>query len=188
MAKGKVGKAFKNFFSSLWEDFKHLFTEHFFRLIGFVIMFIVPVIVLLTTYVEKVEGATKYSIPFGVILPLGILLLVYWGKLRRYLSVKVSQMKTENNIEKGKHAGAIIICDIFSTLMTITPFVICYVVLKELEKYLNNVSDIFVFLIICESVGGLFIIIDTIKNVIDFSDEEVKELEEEVLDTTEENN
>lgn len=176
----KLKIALRQFFSSLWEDFANLVKKHFFRLLGFISMFVVPVIVLLTTYVEKVEGKTKWVIPFAVIIPLAILLLIYWGKLRRYLSTKINAMKIENHIEKGKHAGAIIVCDTIQCLMTILPFALVYILIKELEKYTAQLSNIFLFMIVCESVGSLFVIIDTIRNVIDYSEEELKELEEEI--------
>lgn len=161
----KVGSFFKQFLSSLWEDFVALLKTRFFRLLGFIVMYILPIVVLLTTYVKKVDNSTKYTVPFAIVLPIVILLLMYWGKLRRFISYKVGQMKTENNIQKGKHAAAIIICDIFQVLMTILPFVLCYIVIGELQKFGTQSKEIFLFLIVCESVGGFLVIVDTIKNV-----------------------
>lgn len=158
--------AIKQFFSSLWEDFVALIKNHFLRLIGFAISFIVPIAVLLGEYVEKVEGKTKWVIPFAVILPLVILLIIYWCKIRRYLAIKVQALKTENNLEKGKHAGLIIICDFIGECMKILPFVLLYILISELQKYTVQFSDILLFMIICESVGAIFILLDTCKNVV----------------------
>lgn len=94
-------------------------------------------------------------------------------------------MKTENSIEKGKHAGAIILCDMIKALFTVLPFVLFYILIIGLEKYVDRLSDIFLFMIVCESVGGLFTIFDTIHNVVDFEEEEIKQLEDEVLEKQE---
>ena len=131
------------------------------------------------------EIKEKFVVPFAVILPIAILVLIYWTKLKSYLSAKVIMMKTENNIEKGKHAGAIIICDTIKVLFTIIPFALFYVLIVGLEKYVDRLSDIFLFMILCEALGGILAIFDTINNVIDFNDAEVKELENEVLESNE---
>lgn len=176
----KLKLALKSFFQSLGEDIKNLFKHHLWRVFGFLIMFIVPIATLLTTYVSKTDGVTKWSIPLFVIVPLVLLILIYWGKLRRYFAIKVSTMKAENNIEKGKHAGAIIVCEFLQVVMTVLPFLVCYLLIAALEKEIERVSDIILFMIVCESVGGLFLVFDTIRNVIDYSEEELKELEDEI--------
>lgn len=161
----------KQFFSSIWEDFVSSLKKHYLRLLGFVVMFIVPVATLLGYYVRKVEDVTKYSIPFAVVLPLAILLIIYWGKARRFMAIKVNAMKVENSIQKGKHAGLLILCEMIQAIMTVVPFVLVYLLVKGIQQATGNVLDIFAFMIACESVGGFLCIIDTTKNVIDYEEE-----------------
>lgn len=168
----KVGKAFKGFFSSLWEDFVALIKHHWLRFVGFLCCFVVPIIVLLAFYCTKVENATKYSIPFAVIIPLVILIAIWWGKAKTYFKVKIEAMRVQNSMEAGKHAGLIIIYDIIKAIMTVLPFLLCYIMVNEIQKYFAEVSKIFLFITICEAVGGLFMILDTISNVVDYSDKE----------------
>lgn len=173
----RVGTAFKQFFSSIWEDFVNLIKKHWLRFIGFICCFVVPIITLLAFYVRKVENATKYSIPFAVILPLVILIIIWWGKAKTYFKVKIEAMRVQNSIEAGKHAGILIIYDTIKALMTVLPFALCYVMVNEIQKYFAEVSKIFLFITICEAVGGLFFILDTINNVVDYPAEENKESE-----------
>lgn len=167
----KLKKGFSQFFSSLWEDFVGLLKKHLLRLIGLVIGFIVPVATLLAFYVKKVDNATKYSIPFAVVIPLVILILLYWGKGKTFFNNKIHEMKIQNSIDKGKHAGAIIIFDTLKALMTVMPFALGYLLIEQLQKYYAQVSDIFLFITICEAVCGVFCVFDTIKNSIDFEEE-----------------
>lgn len=173
----KLKKGVKKFFSSIWEDFVALLKKHWLRLIGYIICFPVPIIVLLTLYVSKVENATKFVVPFVIIIPLTILVFIYWGKAKSYFKAKFIEMKVQNSIEAGKHAGIIIVFEIVNVFMTVLPFLLCYWFISELQKYYAEVSNIFLFIVICESIGGLFIVLDTIKNVLTF--EEIKEQEKE---------
>lgn len=187
MAKSKFKLGFKAFFKSLWADFVGLCKKHLWRLAGFVVSFIVPIVWLIVNYCTSIPDGekTKFTIPFAVILPLAILTIVYWVKLKDYMQNKVVMMRTENNIEKGKHAGMLILCDMVKAVFTVVPFLLVYIIIRELEKYVQQLSDIFLFMIICESVGALFVIFDTIHNVIDFDSEEIKELAEEVIEKKE---
>lgn len=169
----KVGTALKQFFVSLGEDFKNLFTKHFWKFIGYVIMFIVPIVVLVCDYIKATPAKSAgWTIPVFVIIPLVILLLVYWCKAKRHFAIKLSQMKTENEVQKGKHAGAIIVFTTIEMLSTVLPFAICYILFKGLAGVIKNVEDIFLFITICEAVGGLFVIIDATKNCIDYAETE----------------
>lgn len=171
----KVKIAFKQFFSSLWEDFVGLLKKHYLKFIGLIICFIVPVAMLLGFYVKKVDNATKYTIPFAVVIPLVLLLFIYWGKARSFMKTKINAMRVQNSIEAGKHAGAIILYDTFKALMTVLPFALGYLIVNEIQKYYAQVSDIFLFITICEAVGGFFCILDTIHNTIDYNEEESNE-------------
>lgn len=81
-------------------------------------------------------------------------------------------MRVQNSMEAGKHAGLIIIYDTIKAIMTVLPFLLCYIMVNEIQKYFAEVSKIFLFITICEAVGGLFMILDTISNVVDYSDKE----------------
>lgn len=165
----KLKNGFKNFFKSLWDDFVNFVKHHWLRFIGFLCCFIIPFVTLLAVYVRKVENATKYTIPFAVILPLFILIVLWYSKAKSYFKEKLSAMKIQNSIEAGKHAGLIIVFETIKALMTILPFALCYIIVNELQKYYMEVSKIFLFLTICEAVGGFFCILDTIINVSDFN-------------------
>lgn len=167
----KIGRAFSAFFASLWDDLATAFKKHWLKLLGYVAMFVVPVVYLFTEYLYK--APERWTLPTFAWLPYIVFALVYWFKLRSYLAVKVSAMQTENNIQKGKHAGAIIILRTLQMAMTVTPFLLCYFVFDELSRVAIQVRDVFFFLTICESVGALLIILDTIANVIDYSETEV---------------
>ena len=163
-----IGRAFKGFFVSLWDDFKENLKHHYLKLLGFVASFIVPVAYLTATYVEK--KPEHWALPIFVWIPLIVFIFVYWAKLRTYLGVKVATMQVQNDLEKGKHAGAIIICKTIQVAMTVAPFLLFYYVFGELSRVAIQLQNIFLFLTVCEAVGGLLIILDTIANVIDYTD------------------
>ena len=164
-----IGRAFSAFFVSLWDDFVTALRKHWLKLLGYVAMFIVPVVYLFTVYLYK--APERWTLPTFAWLPYIVFALVYWFKLRSYLAVKVSAMETENNIQKGKHAGAIIILKTLQMAMTVTPFLLLYFLFDELSRVAIQVRDVFFFLTICESVGGLLVVMDTIANVIDYSED-----------------
>lgn len=165
----KIGKAFSAFFSSLWEDIISGFKKHWLGMIGRIVMFIVPLVYVLASYLTKVPD--KWTLPTFAWIPLFIFLLTYWGKLRSYLAIKVSQMEVENNIQKGKHAGAIIIIKTIQILATILPFFLGYRIFAAIEAEAMSTKNIFLFITICEAAGGFLVICDTIANVIDYSEE-----------------
>lgn len=166
------------FFNSLKEDFINFIKQHWLRFIGYLCMFVVPLVVLLSVYVQKVENATKYTVPFAIILPIAMLLFAFFGKIKSAFNEKLGSMKTQNAIEEGKHAALIIIFETVKVLMTILPFALCYIFVNELQKYFAQVSKIFLFVTICEAVGGLFIILDTIKNATKTESSEEKKSDE----------
>lgn len=165
----KIGRAFKAFFSSLWEDIKEAFKKHWIGLIGRVIMFIVPLVYIVAAYIHRTPS--KWALPTFAWIPLFVFLIVYWGKLRNYLALKVSAMQTENNLQKGKHAGAIIIIKTLQVVSTILPFFLGYRIFAAIEAEAMTAKNIFLFITICEAAGGFLIMIDTIANVIDYSEE-----------------
>lgn len=156
---------FKQLFASIGEDIKELFKKHWLKLVGLIICFFVPVGVLLTFYVQKVDNGTKYTIPFAVMIPLIVLLLVYWFKAKVFFAQKLQAMKVQNSLQAGKHAGLIVLFELIRSLMTILPFALCYLLINELQKFYANVSSIFLFIMICETIGLFFCLLDTIKNV-----------------------
>lgn len=165
-----IGRAFKGFFISLLDDLKNNFKHHWLKMLGFIVSFGVPVVYLVTTYLEK--KPESWAFPVFVWIPVIAFIIVYWAKLRTYLAVKVSAMQIQNDLEKGKHAGAIIICKTIQVAMTVAPFVLLYYVFDSLAKLSIQIQNIFLFLTICEAVGGLLVILDTIANVIDYSDKQ----------------
>ena len=163
-----IGRAFKGFFVSLVEDIKNNLQKHWLKFVGYAISFLLPVVFLTTTYLEK--KPESWALPTFVWIPVIVFIFVYWFKLRGYLAIKVSAMQVQNDLEKGKHAGAIIICKTIQVAMTVAPFLLFYYIFGELSRIAIEIQHIFLLLTICEAVGGLFIIIDTIANVIDYSD------------------
>lgn len=163
-----IGKAFKGFFVSLWNDFKESLKHHYLKLLGYISSFVVPVTYLIVAYVEK--KPESWAIPIFVWIPVIVFIFVYWFKLRTYLAVKVAAMQVQNDLEKGKHAGAIIVCKTIQVMMTVAPFLLFYFIFGELSKVAIQLQNIFLFLTVCEAVGGLLIILDTIVNVIDYTD------------------
>lgn len=153
----------KRFFKSLGKDIGDSFKKHWLALIGYIISIILPLIIIISQYLTKEPN--KWSLPCFVWIPLAVLLIVYWFKLRTFLAVKVNDMKRENRLEKGKYAGFIILCKVLQLLMTIAPFVLCYFIFKELTSISVKIENIFLLLTICESAGGLFILVDTIRNL-----------------------
>ena len=103
-----IGRAFKGFFVSLWNDFKESLKHHYLKLLGYIASFVVPVTYLIVAYVEK--KPESWAIPIFVWITVIVFIFVYWFKLRTYLAVKVAAMQVQNDLEKGKHAGAIIVC------------------------------------------------------------------------------
>lgn len=165
----KIGKAFRSFFASLWEDLKGSFKKHWLGLIGKTIMFAVPLAYIVFTYIQRTPS--KWALPAFAWIPLFVFLIVYWGKLRNYLAIKVSAMRVENNIDKGKRAGAIIIIKTLQVVSTILPFFLCYRIFAAIEAEAMSAKNIFLFITICEAAGGLMVLIDTVANVIDYSEE-----------------
>lgn len=165
----KIGKAFKAFFVSLWDDLKESFKKHWVGLLGRIQMFVVPLVYIVVIYLHRTPS--KWALPTFAWIPLFVFLLVYWGKLRTYLAIKVSAMQVENNIQKGKHAGAIIIVRALQVVSTILPFFLCYRIFAAIEAEAMSVKNVFFFIMICEAVGGFLLLIDTVANVIDYSGE-----------------
>lgn len=165
-----IWKAIKGFFVSLKDDFVESLKKHWLKLLGYCVSLIFPAIYLIVTYAEK--KPESWALPVFVWLPVIIFVIVYWFKLRTYLAIKCETMQVENNIQKGKHAGALIICKTIQMAMTVIPFLICYYIFKSLAEVDVKIENIFLLLVITESVGGVLIVIDTIKNVVDYSDKE----------------
>ena len=164
--KNPIITAFKAFFGSLGEDLKDLFKKHYLKLIGYIITYIVPLAYIIVMYLSK--KPEKWTLPVFCWIPLIVLVIVYWSKIKSYLAIKVSKMETENSLQKGKHAGAIIICKTIQVIFTVVPFVICYFVFKAIRESIGNTEELFLFIAITMAIGGLFIILDTIKNVVDY--------------------
>lgn len=162
-----IGRAFKSFFISFKKDLKENLNHHKLKLLGYVICFFVPLVYLVTTYIERKPEA--WGFPTFVWIPVIMFLIVYWLKIRSYVAIKVEAMKVENNLEKGKHAAAIIVCKTIQVVMTVIPFLLLYYVFDSFSKMSIQIQNIFLFLTVCEAVGGLFIVIDTVVNVVDYS-------------------
>lgn len=156
-------KKINSFFKSIGDDIKNGFKKHILKIIGYLIMFIVPIVILFTMYLEK--KPEHWQLPVFVCIPLIVLVLVYYFKLRTHFAVKIERMTIENSQEQGKHAGLIIIAKILEILMAIIPFIACYILFNEISKTAIQIKNIFLMIAICEAVGGLFVIFDTIKNI-----------------------
>lgn len=165
-----IGRAFKSFFVSLKDDIVEMFKKHWLKIIGYIISVLFPAIYLIVTYIER--KPESWALPTFVWLPVIVFVCVYWFKLRTYLAIKCETMTVENNIQKGKHAGAIIILKTLQCAMVVVPFLLCYYIFKSLADLSIKIENIFLLLTICEAVGGLFIILDTIKNVVDYSEKD----------------
>ena len=159
----KLGHSIGLFFSSLWNDFTNNLKHHWMKLLGYVVMVVTPIVYVIATYLYKKPEA--WALPVFVWLPIIVLVLVYWCKARTYLAVKVHSMKVENNLEAGKHAGAIIIITTLQMIMTVAPFVIGYFALQGLEKAMISIKDVFFTLAMIEGSGSIFVVFDTIINV-----------------------
>lgn len=169
MAKqSKFKNGAKSFFGSIWDDFKSLFTKHWLRLIGYTISFVIPLVFLIATYIK--QKPQSWTLPIFAWLPIILLLIVYWAKLRGFLLKRIGQMEIENSLQKGKHSGALILASIMQVVMTTAPFILCYYVFDALEKAMMSVKDLFMMLAILEAVGGIFIILDVAINSLDLSD------------------
>lgn len=168
--KGKAAIAFSAFFKSLGEDIANSFKRHWLGLIGKFSMFVVPLIYILAEYLTR--APSKWALPIFAWIPLIVLLLVYWGKMKSWLAIKVNAMETQNSIQRGKHAGAIILCKILQVACTALPFFLGYVAFAELEAHAVSVKSIFLFVFACEAVGGVFVVLDAIANVVDYSEGE----------------
>lgn len=164
-----IGKAFKGFFVSLWDDFVFALKHHWCGLLGRVIMILVPLVFTVSMYIQRVPS--KWALPTFAWIPLFVFAVVYWSKLRTYLAIKVSAMQVENSIQKGKHAGAIIVCKALQVVMTVFPFFMCYRIFAAIEAEAMSVKDVFLFITVCEAVGGFLVLIDSVMNVIDYSEE-----------------
>lgn len=168
MAKKKITESnqpnfFKAFFISLGEDIKNLFVKRWLKLIGLIIMYIVPVVFLLIAYTEKKPshwGVSLVAIPIIVVI-----ILVYWGSFRSWLASKITKIEIENTMVAGKHIAFILLAKTLQIIMVILPFIIGYVVFKALEDFSVQVSNIFLFVALCEGLGGVFTLGDTILNV-----------------------
>lgn len=164
-----LGKALKEFFISLKNDIIESFKKHWLKVIGLIISIVFPAVYLMVTYIEK--KPESWAIPAFVWLPVLVFIFVYWFKLRTYLAIKCESMTRENIAEKGKHAGAIIVLKTLQVAMVITPFVICYFIFKSFADLSIKIENIFLLLTICEAVGGVFIIVDTVVNVVKIEEE-----------------
>lgn len=167
-----LGKAFKGFFVSLWEDFVDALKHHWIGLLGRVVMILVPLVFTVSMYIHRVPS--KWALPTFAWIPLFVFTVVYWSKLRTYLAIKISAMQVENNIQKGKHAGAIIVAKTLQIGMTVFPFFMCYRIFAAIEAEAMSVKNVFFFITMCEAIGGLLVLIDTVANVIDYSEGENK--------------
>lgn len=185
----RKSNVFIAFFKSIWQDIKDLFKNHIFKVIGFVISYIAPVVYIVVAYMEK--KPENWSIPIFVWIPAFVLLFVYWSKLRGFLAIRVAKMETENALEKGKHAGAIIICKFIEVCCTVLPFFLGYYIFKTLREMIGKTENLFLYLGITIAVGGLFMLFDTIKNVIAFDEEVIEEgleNEQNQIETQNQNN
>lgn len=167
--KNKFTKGVKTFFKSLGEDILSLFTKHWLKLVGYTISFIIPLASMIGFYLKK--KPESWSMPILVWLPIAMLLLIYWIKVKGFINKRIGQMELENSIQKGKHAGALILATTIQMAMTVAPFLACYYVFGELAKASIKVQDVFLFLTVCEAVGGIFIILDVAINSLKTDDE-----------------
>ena len=153
----------KSFFSSIGKDIKNLFTKRMLKLIGLFIMYIVPLATIIIMYMQKKPDSWGFSL---VAIPVIVIMLFsYWGSFRSWLNGKLIKMELENTIQKGKHIAFILLAKVLQLAMTILPFIICFLLFQELEKLSLVISYLFLFVAICQVVGGMFIIGDTILNL-----------------------
>lgn len=177
MAKHPFKKAWSDFFTSVKESIKNLFTSHILKVIGFVVSFFVPTIYMLVLCFQA--KPKSWSVPTFVWIPLIVFIFIYWMKLRGYLNTKIHDMKKENEKEKGKFAIAIILGDTLKVIMVVVPLLLLAWVFHWLSEVAVKISHLFILLGVCEAVGGLLTVIDTISHVVDFTDEEESEESEE---------
>ena len=159
----KWNEFWKSFFLSVGKDIKHLFTKRIFKVIGFIIMYLVPIAFILINYL--VRKPNSWGISLVAIPVVIIIIMVYWGSFRSWLNGKLVKMELENTLEKGKHLAFIVFAKLLQITMVILPFLVCYFLFIELEKLSFQVSQLFLFIIICQIIGGMFILGDTILNL-----------------------
>ena len=169
-ASGKAGRVFKAFFSSIGADIRDAFKNHWLAILGMVSMVVVPVAFIIYVYLQKAPGG--WGLPVFVWIPLIVFALVYWTKLRTWLAIKVSAMKVENSIEKGKHGALIVLLDLLRGLMVFLPFQLGESVCKAVESAAISMGSVFAFMKICAAVGVVLITLDNMKNRLKVPEEE----------------
>ena len=175
-ALSKVGRAFGAFFSSLWGDIKEAVKKHWMAILGRIVMVLVPIGFIIYAYLKK--APSRWGLPIFVWIPIIVFALVYWTKLRTYLAIKVSAMKVENSINRGKHGAAIALCDLLMGIMAVVPFWLGWRVCKALESVSISMASVFQFMMICAIVGVSLIVMDDLKTRLVIEDEEFEEYEE----------
>jgi hypothetical protein len=98
--------------------------------------------------------------------------------LRTYLAIKVSAMKVENSIKRGKHGAAIALCDLLMGIMAVVPFWLGWRVCKALESVSISMASVFQLMMICAAVGVSLIVMDDLKTRLVIEDEEFEGYEE----------
>ncbi len=158
------------FLKSLGDDFKEAFFKHWLRLVGFLVCYLGPLVMIMAFYVTRIvvekpatsayEGFT-YSVPLFVWPALAFLFVFYWKSLRKKTIAKVASLRSENSIN-GKHYALIIIFDFLDKGAVVCFLAFMAWLFQKIAEMSIGAVEVFEWLAVIEAVGGLFYVLDDI--------------------------
>ena len=152
----------KAFWASLGADIKSFFVGHWMRLLGFVIAYLAAPAFFVAAYATKTEGKEGLSIPLAIWLVAIPLLAIYWGKARRSIDLKLSEMKAVNEMDASRHYAGIVLAESLKSIMTLATILLVYYVIRMGEQIFAKASTAVLVIAVCYGIGGLFFVLDAV--------------------------
>lgn len=152
----------KAFWSSLGADLKDAFVGHWLRVVGWAISYLGPFAFFVAAYMTR-----KPDKPQGLAVPIAIgvvavpLLLIYWLKLRRWVSEKLQASKAVNEIDSSRHYAAIVLFELMKGVMEVATIMVSYYAVKWVEGILPSASMGILVVAILYALGALLTVLDS---------------------------
>ena len=149
----------KGFWKDLLKDLLSILTRHWLLIIGRMVQFVVPIVLVAAAYCIRYEKSIK--VPLIVWLIAIPLLLIWWGKMRKSVSDYLTRISAVNEVIKGRHMGMIGVMSFFHDL--VMPFatgVAVWYFIHLCGSVLSRAENGAMVFALCIGSGGMLIFID----------------------------
>lgn len=151
----------KAFWSSLGRDLKDAFIGHWLRVVGWAVSYLGPLAFFVAAYLTKEPDDPKgLSVPLSIGIVVVPLLLVYWLKLRRWVSERLQSDKAVNEIDSTRHYAAIVLFELLKGVMEVATILVAYYAVKWVEGVLPSVSMGILIVAILYALGSMLTVLD----------------------------